>query len=158
MVQPLVLVLIDVVVSSKGTRVERLLGALIDDGAFVAREGHAVLLVLKEVLTKLWTDIFENEADMRGNGIVAQERVLCLHEIANANQRKEGEEGQRKGKVDESLRITKSKRSEGQGSNDRDGESDVARRERQQQIAHERSLAARHISAASILWMVVCQF
>src|SRR5215471_1970213 len=153
MVQPFVLVLIDVVVGAERTLVERLLGALIDNGALVARKGHAVLLVLKEVLTKFRTDTFEDEADMRGDGIVAQDRVLRLHEIANANQRKEAEEGKREGKVDEGLRIAPSKRSEGQGSNDRDGENDVARCERQQQIAHERSLAARHMSATSILWI-----
>src|SRR5262249_16829244 len=151
MMQPLILGLIDIVVGAEGTRVERLLGALIDDGAFVAREGHAVLLVLKKVLTKLWTDMLENEADMRGDRIIAQDRVLRLHDIANANQCEEAEEGERKGKVDESLRVAQRKRRRGRGPGDRDGENDVAWREGQQQIAHERSLAARHISAASIL-------
>ena len=50
MMQPLVMIAIDVVMGAERPRVELLLGALIDEGALVAREGRAVLLSLEEIL------------------------------------------------------------------------------------------------------------
>src|SRR5206468_4294911 len=50
MMQPFIMIAVNVVMGAEGARVELLLGALIDDGALVAREGRAVLLSLEEIL------------------------------------------------------------------------------------------------------------
>ena len=50
MMQPLIMIAVNVVMGAEGARVELLLGALIDEGALVAREGRAVLLSLEEIL------------------------------------------------------------------------------------------------------------
>jgi hypothetical protein len=50
MMQPLIMIAVNVVMGAEGARVELLLSALIDDGALVAREGGAVLLSLEEIL------------------------------------------------------------------------------------------------------------
>ena len=50
MVQPLIMIAIDVVMAAEGPRVELLLGALIDERALVAREGCAIFFRLEEIL------------------------------------------------------------------------------------------------------------
>src|SRR6476646_11016971 len=50
MMQPLIMIAVNVVMGAEGARVELLLGALIDEGALVAREGRAVPLSLEEIL------------------------------------------------------------------------------------------------------------
>jgi hypothetical protein len=65
------MIAIDVVMGAERPRVELLLGALIDEGALVAREGRAVLLRLEEILAKLRPDMLENEADVRRDRLVA---------------------------------------------------------------------------------------
>ena len=59
--------------------------------ALVARERQAVLLALEEILPHLRADFFQQEAQMRGDRIVAQHRVALLREIAKAEQRKGAE-------------------------------------------------------------------
>ena len=81
MVHPLVAVGIDVVVGAEGPLVELHLGALIDDRALVAAERQPVLLVFEEILPRLRPDRFEDEAQMRGDRIVAQNRVSRLDEV-----------------------------------------------------------------------------
>src|SRR5207237_6317867 len=68
---------------------------LIDYRAGVAAERHAVLLALKEVLTHLRPDLFQQETQMRGDRIVAQNRVALLDEVANANRRQASEDDER---------------------------------------------------------------
>src|SRR3569623_492719 len=61
---PLVALAIDVLLGAERTLVELHLGALIDHRAGVARERHAVLLALDEILPHLGADLFEQEAAM----------------------------------------------------------------------------------------------
>lgn len=142
MVQPFIVVAVDVVMGAERPLVERLLGALIDDGALVAREGHAVLLVLEKILTKLGADMLEDEADMRGDRVIAQNSVLGLNQIAQAEQEEEGEKAERNGEVKGRLRVMPNQCPEDQGPHSGDSEQDVARCEGQQQMAHEPSLAS----------------
>ena len=84
MVQPFVLLLIDIVHRAEGAFVQFLFGALIDDGAFVAREGRAVFFAFEEILPHLGTDGFQKEAQMRGDGIVAQDGMAGLADVMQA--------------------------------------------------------------------------
>src|SRR4029453_11436399 len=56
---PLIALAIDVLLGAEWTLVELHLGALIDHRADVARERHAVLLALEEILPHLRADFFE---------------------------------------------------------------------------------------------------
>jgi hypothetical protein len=93
MVHPFVALAIDILLGAERPLVELHLGALIDHRAGVAAERHAVLLALEEILPHLRPDLFEQEADMRRDRIIAQNRVVLLREIAKAEQR-EGAENQ----------------------------------------------------------------
>ncbi len=136
MVQPLIVVAVDVVMGAEWPGLQRLLGALIDDGALVAREGHAVLLVLEEILAQLGADVLEDEAQMGGDRVIAQDRVLGLDEIAQANQSEEAEQAERNREADSVLRVAPDQRRQHGGPERRQGEHDIARAEGQQQIAH----------------------
>ena len=96
MVHPLVAFLIDVLLGAERSLVEIHLGALIDQGAGVAAERFAVLVALEEVLPHLGPDLFQQEAQMRRDRIVAQHRVPLLHQVAQAEQRQRTEQRQRK--------------------------------------------------------------
>ena len=61
MVQPFVLLLIDVIHCAEGPFIQVLLGALIDNGPFVARKRRAVLVALKEILAQFGADLFEKK-------------------------------------------------------------------------------------------------
>ncbi len=87
MVHPLVAFLVDVLLGAERALVELHLGALIDQRAGIAGERHAVLLALEEILPHLGPDFFQQEADMRRDRIVAQNRVALLGEVADAEQR-----------------------------------------------------------------------
>src|SRR3982750_1526484 len=91
MVHPFVTFAIDVLLSAERPLVELHLGALIDQRTGVAGERHAVLLALEEVLPHLRTDFLEQESDMRGDRIVAQDGVILLQEIADAEKREGAE-------------------------------------------------------------------
>ena len=78
------MIAIDVVMGAEEPRVELLLGALIDERALVAREGCAIFFRLEEILAKLRPNMLEDEADVRGDRIVAQYRVTSLDQVANA--------------------------------------------------------------------------
>ena len=86
MVHPFIALPVDVLLGAERPLVEHHLGALIDQGAGVAAERHAVLLALEEILPHLRPDLFEQEADMRRDRIIAQNRVVLLREVANAEQ------------------------------------------------------------------------
>ena len=162
MMQPLVMIAIDVVMGAERPRVELLLGALIDEGALVAREGRAVLLRLEEILAKLRPDMLEDEADVRRDRIVAQDRVARLHQIANTEKDQGAEDGERQSESGQRVGVPQANRRERKGCQNRDGEKDVARREGQQQITHQRSLAELRKDSvpenAAILGVVRCQF
>src|SRR5262249_27123132 len=81
MLQPLIASGVDVELRAERALVERELGALVDDGAPVARERQAVLLALEEILPEFWPDRLEQKADVRGDRIVAQDRMARLREV-----------------------------------------------------------------------------
>src|SRR5262249_28756985 len=104
-VQPLVAGLVNIVLRSERALVECTFGALIDNGALVARERHTVLVVLEKVLPHLGANLLEKETQMRGDGVVPQNSVMALEEIAQAHHREETEEGKRGGNVGDVARI-----------------------------------------------------
>src|SRR3954462_7649729 len=72
MVHPFIALLVDVLLGAERALVEHHLGALIDHRTDVARERHAVLLALEEILPHLGADFLEQKADMRRDRVVAQ--------------------------------------------------------------------------------------
>jgi len=75
---------VNVVIRAERPLVQGALRALIDDGALVAREGLRVFLVLEEILPHLGAYLFEQKAQMRGDGIIAQYGVARLEVIMQA--------------------------------------------------------------------------
>src|SRR5271170_2752271 len=94
MAQPLIALGVDVELRAERALVELHLGALINDRPLVAAERQPVLLAFEEILAQFRADVFEQEADMGGDRIVAQNRVAGLQKIANAKQRERGENRQ----------------------------------------------------------------
>ena len=88
MAQPLVALGVDVELRAERPLVELHLGALIDDGALIARERQAVGLALEEILPHLRPHLFEQKAQVGGDRIIAQNRVGGLNEVAETEQRK----------------------------------------------------------------------
>src|SRR5205823_185162 len=138
MMHPFVTLAIDVLLGSERPLVELHLGALIDQSAGVAGERHAVLLALEEVLPDLRADLFKQEANMRRDRIVAQNRVVLLQEIANAEQRECAENRDRNQQDFPRLRVMVENPDTGQqgGYDGADRQHDVAWREWQQQRVH----------------------
>ena len=95
MVQPLEAAGIDVVLRAERPLVQSPLGALIDHGALVARERRAVLFALEKILPDLRANLFQDEADMRGERIVAQHGVPGLDQVHGAERRQRGERHER---------------------------------------------------------------
>ena len=112
----------------------RLLGALIDDGALVARKRHAVLVVLEEVLAHLRPDLFEQEAQMGGDGVVAQNGMARLKKsrAARARRRTRKSQLQPPGAVPGPDGATPATQ-RAQGPRERHAHEQVAHLERQQQ-------------------------
>ena len=98
MAEELVALRVGVAQRSERPLVEHHLGALIDDGALRARERQPVRLAFEEILPHLRADLLEDEAKMRRDRIVAQDRVPGLHEIAQAER---GERAEQKRADDE---------------------------------------------------------
>ncbi len=65
MVHPFIALAVDVLLGAERPFVEHHLGALIDQRAGIARERHAVLFALEEILPHLRPDLFEQETHMR---------------------------------------------------------------------------------------------
>ena len=86
MVNPFIGVGIDILHRAKRTFVERALGALIDDGALVARKWRAVGVGFEEILPHLGTDRFKQKPQMRENGIVSQDRMARLRNVAQTKE------------------------------------------------------------------------
>src|SRR6185437_16762546 len=111
-----------------------LLGALVDDGALVARERRPVLLALKKILADLGPDFFQDEANMRRERIVAQHRVPRLNEIDSTDHRQGEEQNERHGDHRRWREIQLDQQSGGDDHYGRIG--NKARAERQQQGTH----------------------
>ncbi len=141
MVHPLVALAIDILLRAERPLVELHLGALIDHGADIAGKRHAVLLALEEILPHLRPDLFQQEAQMRRDRVIAQDRVVLLHEVANAESRQPPEDKHRYQDQIENLAIHDPEAQEqrrGDGANRKD---DEAWRERKQQCFHGTSRA-----------------
>ena len=95
MMHPFVTLAVHILLGSERPLVEHHLGTLIDHRAGIAREGHAVLLALEEILPHLRADLFEQKAHMRCDRIVTQDRVALLEQVADAEQRQSAENKQR---------------------------------------------------------------
>ena len=87
MVQPFEAGGVDVVLRTERPFVQGALGALIDDGALVAGERRAVLFAFQKILADLRTDFLQDEANVRGQRIVAQHGVPLLDQIVGAEHR-----------------------------------------------------------------------
>src|SRR5947207_4826975 len=86
MVHPFIAVVIDVLLGAERPLVEHHLSALIDQRPGVAGKRHAVLFALEEILPHFGADLFQEEAHVCRDRIVAQNRVALLHEVADAEQ------------------------------------------------------------------------
>ena len=80
--------------------------------------------------------MLEEEADVGGDRIVAQDGVTRLDEIANAEKDEDAEEGNRQGEVKSQVGVPRRNRCERRRTQDGDGQENVARSKRQQQITH----------------------
>src|SRR5207302_6376041 len=144
---------IDVLLGAERPLVELHLGALIDQSAGIAGERHAVLLALEEVLPDLRADLFKQETNMRRDRIVAQNRVVLLQEIANAEQRECAENHDRNQQDFPRLRVMVENPDTGQqgGYDGADRQHDVAWREWQQQRVHRNPQAKLFLPAGSLV-------
>src|SRR5262249_55749226 len=131
MVQPLIVIAIDVVMGAEWPRVELLFGALIDNGALVPREGCPVLFRLEEVLAELRPNVLEDETDMRGDRVVAQYRMASLDQTAKAEKDESAKNRKRRRNLRHRAGIEHCDRRERQSDHDRNGQKDVARSEGQ---------------------------
>ena len=139
MMHPFIALAIDVFLGAERPLVEHHLGALINQGAGVAGKRHAVLLALEEILPHFRPYLFEQEADMRRDRVVAQNRVALLRQIADAEQRQRTEDDDRDEHHLPHLRVmVENPDSEQQRGNDAaDRQHDEAWRERKQQRFHD---------------------
>src|SRR5450432_1414193 len=136
MVHPFVALAIDILLGAEGTLVEHHLRTLIDHGAGVAAERHAVLFALEEILPHLRPDFFQQKPDMRRDRIVSQNRMALLHEIANAEQREGAENHDRNQDQIERLVIDDPDTEQQCRDDGANRENDEAWRERKQQRFH----------------------
>ena len=84
MVQPFEFIAIDIVLRAEGPLVQLSLRPLIDQGPLVAGKGGPVLVAFEEILADLGAHPFQQEAQMPGDGIVAQDRVARLDQVVQA--------------------------------------------------------------------------
>ena len=82
--QPFEPAFIDIEFGAEGDLVELALGALIDDCAFVAAEGHAISVALDEILPDFGPDHLEEKAEQREKRVVSQDAVAGLGQMVDA--------------------------------------------------------------------------
>jgi hypothetical protein len=87
MVQPLETARINIVLRAKWPFVQSLLGALINDCAFVAGERGAILFAFQKILADLRADFLENKPNMGGKRIITEYRVPRLNQIESSKRR-----------------------------------------------------------------------
>ena len=85
-VDPLIALLTDVELGAERPVVDLAFGTLIDQRALGARERLGLGIAFDEVLTNLGADEFEDETQMSHDGIVAQNGMLLLQQIPDAQQ------------------------------------------------------------------------
>jgi hypothetical protein len=77
-----------------GSAVGVVLGALVDDAALGAREGAFFGIALDEVLPDLGADEFEQEAEVAPEGVIAQDAVVGLGQVVDAERdQQDGDHG-----------------------------------------------------------------
>ena len=132
---PFVALGVDVVVGAEGADVEHRLGALVDDGAAVAREGHAVLFAFEEVLAHLGPDRLEDEAQVGGDRIGAQHCVPGLVVVVEADEGQE--QGDREADADPpGAGVHGPRHAQQHGKERRQRPGDESRRQRQRHRFH----------------------
>src|SRR5262245_4782202 len=85
MIDPLEVVAVDVLLSAERPLIERALRSLISNRAFRSIERRAVGFALQKILTDFRSDLFQHEADVGEDGVIAPDAVLGLQEIPNAD-------------------------------------------------------------------------
>ena len=137
MIEPFEAAGIDVVLGAERPLVQGPLGALVDQRALVARERRAVLFAFQKILPDLGADLFEDEADMRRERVIAQDRVALLQNVDRADDGEGNENHQRyidqqRSKAEEKLKPQR------RGDQDDQRVNDKARLQRQQQGVHRK--------------------
>ena len=84
-VDPFVTFNMDVQLCTKWSLVDHRLGALIDQRALCARKRCRIVVAFKEILADFRAERFQHEADVSGDGVVAQNRTLGLAQVVHAH-------------------------------------------------------------------------
>jgi hypothetical protein len=85
MVDPFVVVGIDVALRAERAFVEFLLGALVDDGALLARKRRFFGVRFEQILAQLDPDRFEHETNMGKDRVIAFDGGLALQHVGYAD-------------------------------------------------------------------------
>ncbi|MFL5288866.1 MAG: hypothetical protein ACJ8AW_49905 [Rhodopila sp.] len=134
MVQPLEAGAVGVVLSAERPLVEHVFGPLINHRLAVAAERRAVLLVLEEILPHLRPHVFQQEAQMGRDWVVAQHGVPRLQQVPRAQGGKAAEHD--KARQPPERRLQCAAKGEQKRSHGCDGQADVASREGQHPGLH----------------------
>ena len=135
-VHPLIALAVYVLLRPERALVEHHLGALIDEGTDVAGKRHPVLFALEEILPHLGAYLFQQEAHMRRDRIVAQNRVALLQEIADAEQCQAAEDDHGDQDDIEHLAVDDPDAEQQRGDHGANRQDDEAWRERKHQRFH----------------------
>src|SRR5208337_5157508 len=100
---------------------------------FVAGKRDAVLLALEEILTHLRANNFQKEAEVGGDRVAAQNRVLLLEKIAHANQRQKSKNGKRQCEIGDQIGVLIHECGKCRGAPKRQGEDKIASRKRKKE-------------------------
>ena len=137
MVHPFIALAVDVLLGAERPLVQHHLGALIDDGAGVAAERHAVLFALEEILPHFRPDLFEQKPQMRRDRVISQHRVVLLKKIVNADRGQSPEDQDRDQDQIEHLVIRDADAEQQHREDAARRQDDEARRKGNQQRFHE---------------------
>ena len=84
-IDPLEVVAVDVLLGAERPLVERALRALVNDRALRPVERRTVGVALQKILADFRPDLFQKEADMGEDGIIAPDAVAGLQEVPDAD-------------------------------------------------------------------------
>jgi len=85
MIDPFEVVAVDVLLGAERPLVERALRPLVSNGPFRSIERCAVGFALQKILTNFRSDLFQHEADVGEDGVIAPHAVLGLQKIPDAD-------------------------------------------------------------------------